>query len=178
MANPVEKQQTVKLVTGMLAKKTRASRGFTLIEILVVLTIIGITLGFALISFGDFGSSRRMTADVEQFKQLITLVQQQAILESTPYGIHIKSNGYAVLRFKPPTHWEVIPSNPLFKEKTFPNGLLAQLDNPTSKIQSMIILHPSGNISPFRLTFQSTKSTKKLMLIGDYNGAIRQETQP
>lgn len=178
MANQEAKQQTVKLETGMPAKKIVASRGFTLIEVLVVLTIIGITLGFALLSFGDFGASRRMTADVEQFKQFIALVQQQSILESTPYGINIKSNGYAVLRFKPPARWEAVPATPLFKGKTFPTGLLVQLDNPTSKIQSMIILHPSGNISPFRLLFQSTKSSKKLILIGEYNGNLRIEGQP
>ncbi|MFZ4077785.1 MAG: type II secretion system minor pseudopilin GspH, partial [Legionellaceae bacterium] len=171
------KEPMLKLETGMPAKKTCLSQGFTLIEILVVLTILGITLGFALVSFGDFGAGRRMTSDVEHIKQVFELVQEQAILESTPYAINIKKTGYAVLRFSPPSQWEAIPTNPWFKGKLFSNGLVAHLESST-KIKSMIIIHPSGTISPFRLTFESTKTSKKLTLIGQDNGKITMEQSP
>ncbi len=47
--------QTHKLVIGM-----KNHKGFTLIEILIVLMIIGITLSFAILSFGDFGEGRKV----------------------------------------------------------------------------------------------------------------------
>ena len=162
----------------MLARKNSFSSGFTLIEVLVVLVIIGITLGFALISFGDFGASRRMKAEIEHFQQLINVVQEQAILESTTYGINIKTNGYAVLRFKPPAQWEIISSHPLFREKSFSEGVIAHLESPTATIKSLIIIHPSGNISPFKITFQSSKNHDTLILLGEYNGTVRLEQQP
>ncbi len=50
----------LRLVIGMQNRARADLNGFTLIEILVVIVIVGITLSFALLAFGDFGSERRI----------------------------------------------------------------------------------------------------------------------
>ena len=61
MVNLEEQVSTRSLETGM----TVNNKGFTLIEVMVVVVIIGITIGFAMLSFGDFGQSRRLLTAAE-----------------------------------------------------------------------------------------------------------------
>ena len=75
MANPVAVVSTLNTVIGMRNR----DQGFTLIEILVVVLIIGITLGFALLAFGDFGRQRQIITAAETFVNYVTLVEQQAL---------------------------------------------------------------------------------------------------
>ncbi len=64
MGNLAEQVLMQRLATGM-----RRNKGFTLIEILIVIVIIGITIGFALLAFGDFGESKRIIAALEQVEK-------------------------------------------------------------------------------------------------------------
>ena len=80
--------------TGMTRPK-----GFTLIEILIVIVIIGITIGFALIAFGDFGEGKRIRFAAEQLINTIKLSQQKAILESSTLGLKVDQSSYRVFKF-------------------------------------------------------------------------------
>ena len=127
--------------------KRIAIRGFSLIEILVVLFIIGITFGFALLSFGDFGEKRGIIVAAEQFTQYIKLVQQYAILETSTLRIQINQDGYQVLRFQPPKTWTPIASTPLFRLQHFPKGLIVN----GGGRPVIIIVDASGDMTAFTL---------------------------
>jgi general secretion pathway protein H len=151
-------------------------RGFTLIEILVVIVIIGITLTFALMAFGDFGEKRRILVAGEQFNHYLKLVQHQAIIENSTFGIAIHKNGYQVLRFKAPNIWAPLSSGSIFHIQHFPTGLVIHLQNKVDNPDApAIIIHSSGNISAFKLDFGSAKQEQMITLISAPEGTFLQK---
>lgn len=153
-----------KLVIGM------KNKGFTLIEIMIVIVIIGITLGFALIAFGDFGKSKRVVFAAEHLVNQINIAQQQAILLTETLGLKITPQNYQFMRLDN-NAWTVPQKNHLFKLTPWPEDTLLQLNAPgTSGPQ--IIFNASGNMTPFTLTFSVNKANPQVMIIGLNNGSL------
>ncbi len=173
MVNRVERASIPKLVIGMRVKERKALSGFTLIEILVVLLIIGITLGFALLAFGDFGEKRRIIAAADQFSQYVKLVQQQAILETSTLGIQFTKDGYDVLRLQMPNKWQPTPTKGIFHPQHFPAFFITRLDkSKTQTGQPDIIVNATGDLTPFQLHFGSKKSVFYATVIGKQAGVV------
>lgn len=159
-----------RLVIGM-----RNNKGFTLIEIMIVIVIIGITVGFALISFGDFGESRRILFAAEQLMHTMRLAQQQAILESATLGLRIDNTGYQVLQLQNNSDWSPISNKGVFRATYFPQNTFITLKTTHKTPTGMpaIIITSSGDITPFTLTFSSKSEEKMASLIGKQNGDLK-----
>ncbi|KTD20416.1 general secretion pathway protein LspH [Legionella lansingensis] len=150
------------------------AKGFTLIEILVVVIIISITIGFALLTFGDFGASRRALMTAEQFSTYIKLVEQQAILEMTTLGIDVRQDGYQTLRFTQGKTWTAMPEKSLFHTRHFPDHVVVK---PQSKLKNNsknpdILIDSSGDLTPFVLNIGTMQKPVIATLIGKRNGEI------
>ena len=168
MGNPAALASMPNWVIGMPNKQ-----GFTLIEILVVLFIIGITMGFALLAFGDFGEKRRIALSGEQFKNYVALVEQRAILEGSTLGIGIDKRSYQAFRLQMKTHWQPISHHGIFQSQYFPNGSIIRYDSMGKKTSfPQIIIQSSGDLSPFTLTLSSQKETAIATIIGASNGEL------
>ena len=173
MRNQVEQARTPTLVTGMRIN------GFTLIEILVVILIVGITLSFALIAFGDFGQRRRVLVSADQFKNYVQLVQQQAILDSSILGIHIKQNSYQVYQWSASGAWSRMPSNRAFHEQHALSGVVFHYrDTPSKPGVPQIMINASGEMTPFTLNIGSASQKAIITVIGEKNGAMHYLDNP
>ncbi len=64
---------------GPTATMARSARGFTLIEILIVIALITIMLGIAVPSFVSFVSSYRATAAINDIVQAVTMTRAEAL---------------------------------------------------------------------------------------------------
>lgn len=149
-------------------------QGFTLIEILIVIVIIGITVGFALIAFGDFGASRRLQFAAEQLANTIKLSQQQAILESSTLGLRVDNTGYQILKFQNTT-WNPISNKGIFKLTYFPSNTTINLitTNAPSIGTPAILIHSSGDLTPFTIEFAINKNPVTTTLTGSQNGELK-----
>ncbi len=156
-----------KLVIGM-----KNNRGFTLIEILVVLLIIGITLGFAMLAFGDFGGNRRIIVAAEQFVNYVKFIQQDAILETGTLGIKLDQNGYQVMRFIPLKNWQPMLKKGVFHQQRFPSNALVHLENNSQMDGPQIIINAAGDMSAFSLNFGSKKQANIARVIGGRDGSV------
>lgn len=150
------------------------SKGFTLIEILVVLLIIGITLGFALLAFGDFGEKRRMVNQAEQFRHYVQLVQQQAIMENSTLAIRLSSHGYETLRWQTNGSWQAIHT-PIFRPRLVSHHVLIRLRGTKLNHSALITIQASGDTSPFQVDFGTAKQASIVTVIGQPNGTISLE---
>ena len=81
------------------------ARGFTLLEIMVVLVLIGIITSFALLSVGG-GPRERLAEEARRLAALVELHQQEAILSGEPRGIRFSRAGYAMLRQDEKGAWQ------------------------------------------------------------------------
>lgn len=153
----------------MIIKK---SRGFTLLEILVVIMIVSIISTFALLAFGDFGKGRQVIVAAEQFAEYIELIQQQAILEMATFGIRCNQQTYQAVRLDQQGHWNTIEkTHHVFKPQHFPaatqitwQGILTSANTP------QIIIYPSGDTQPFSVVFGYHIPLAKVS--ASYNGNI------
>jgi len=87
------------------AKNTRFSTGFTLLEVMVVLVLIGIITSFALLSAGG-GPRDRLAEEARRLAALVELHQQEAILRGEHRGIRFARNGYALLNQNQKGDWQ------------------------------------------------------------------------
>lgn len=158
-----------RLVTGMTT-----NRGFTLIEILIVIVILGITVGFALIAYGDFGESKRIQFAAEQLANTIRLAQQQAILESSTMGLRVDSSSYQILKLQDATEWSAVSNKGIFKINYFPKNTVITLKTKNKPVQGVpvIIIHSSGDITPFTMVFSTIKEEMITTLSATPNGTL------
>ena len=132
--------------------------------------IIGTTLGFALLAFGDFGSQRRVVMAAEQFANYVKLAQQQAIIQTSTLGITLNANTYQLLRFQ--KSWESIPNKNIFMRKSFPKDTLVHFEQSAQRGQPQIIINATGDMTAFTLHFRSPKQTHIISIIGAENGIV------
>jgi general secretion pathway protein H len=161
--NPIKQITTIKV---------EPQKGFTLIEILIVLVIISITSTFAMLAFGDFGAKRRVINNAYHLADYIKLVEKESILEATTLAIRIKNNRYDVLHTQNSNTWTPMTQR-LFHNQQFSKNCNVTLY--TNNNKNLIFINPSGDISPFKLFFAMGKNTIVAIITGYANGNLKVE---
>ena len=68
--------------------------GFTLLELMVVLVLMGIILSMTTLSVGDGGKYRKLEEEAQRLQTLIGMAREEAILGSKEWRIVFKQDGY------------------------------------------------------------------------------------
>ena len=74
----------------------RHSSGFTLLELIVVILIIGLLLTFATISVGT-SSSKELETEAKRFYSLLKLASEEAIMNTQEMALELSKNQYQFL---------------------------------------------------------------------------------
>lgn len=82
----------------------RPPRGFTLMEIMVVLVLMGILTSLAVLSVGG-GPRDRLAEEGQRLAALVELQQQEAILTGEIRGVQFGRQGYAILTLDEQGTW-------------------------------------------------------------------------
>ena len=98
--------------TGKLSK----ARGFTLIEILVVIVIVATIVSMALLSIGVAGEDEELDTERKRLAALIETVQDEALLQGREFGIEFTTSAYRFVEFDPlARQWSEVPYDDLYR---------------------------------------------------------------
>src|SRR5882672_29790 len=75
------------------------SQGFTLIELMVVVFIIGLVTAAAIITFGGDRRDSELDKETERIHALLDYAREQAELQTRDYGIRINDHTYSFVVF-------------------------------------------------------------------------------
>ena len=139
------------------------SAGFSLLEIMVVLVIIGGLFSFAVISMkpGDIHAS--VAIEVRRLAAYLQAAQEEAILKNQELALRFEHNRYKFMRLEQ-GKWELMEDDPVFKQYILPSQMRLYVDVLDGSIpladdkratEAMVLILSSGEISPFELSVAS-----------------------
>jgi type II secretion system protein H len=106
----------------------RRARGFTLLELLVVIVIIGIVISGTLLALGATGQDRGLQEERDRLTALVDYVRDRGALMTTEYGILCGQHGYRFVYYDDRTmQWAPETLDDTLRERKLPDGLSLQL---------------------------------------------------
>ncbi len=181
--------------------RSESQQGFTLIELMVVVVIIGVMAALSTMSVGG-NDMRRLQSEANRLQQFITLTQDEAIFRQKNFGLYLSSsNEYSLLTFDPQVHLWVISEEEAFQAYPLPDGIdidilvdgeIQQLPIPESvqegweddkdfdieeRLLPQILMLASGEVSPFEIELTlSNDSLLSVLISTDGFSAVTIET--
>jgi general secretion pathway protein H len=165
------------------------SKGFTLVEILVVVVIIAIVVSLAVLSIGVTGRDSQLDEESRRIEGLVGLLHERALLEGRDFGLRIEPAAYEFVVYEPRRdRWHALDQEHEFRHRDLPKGLSFQLQldsqivvikpldrklaSDESPSAPQVAIAASGEGTPFRLTLLRDGTTANASVDGDALGKI------
>ncbi|MFQ6372258.1 type II secretion system minor pseudopilin GspH [Shewanella sp. YIC-542] len=168
------------LATGTCSNisKMQRSRGFTLLEVMLVVLLMGLMAAAVTLSIGGGNQQQQLLREAQRFVAVTETLADEAVLSGQFVGVVIDKNAYRYVIYLD-DKWQPLQRDNLLGEHTLPAGISTDLqveglpldqeeeqaslfgdDKPFDQRQQkqrhpepQIMLLPSGEMSSFELTF-------------------------
>ncbi|MDG2107022.1 MAG: type II secretion system minor pseudopilin GspH [Woeseiaceae bacterium] len=169
--------------------------GFSLLEIMVVIVIVGIILSVSSFSVGILRSDRQVSIEVQRFIALTEVAQDEAEMQGREFGIEVMTTGYRFVEYNAYTErWTGVYGDDTLRLRALPDEINLELylenkvilldDDPVifkddNKLQTAtevysphLLIYSSGDITPFELHFVRDQDNAVIALRGDVLGVL------
>ncbi|WP_429382715.1 type II secretion system minor pseudopilin GspH [Pseudomonas laurylsulfatiphila] len=146
-------------------------RGFTLLELMIVIVMVGFLLGMVSFAGGD-SPARQVRQEAEAMVQVIHQLRERAVFEGQDYGLRLSTDGHRAMR-QGVHGWEPVAELtdwPLSVRVRFRDDGYA-VDLGADEGPPQLLIFSNDETSVFTLTFESTNRTW-LSLSGDGLGEV------
>jgi type II secretion system protein H len=117
------------------ARAHRAAPGFTLLELLVVIVIVGIITAMATLNIGIATRDRGSQKEMERLAELLKTASEEAQMHGREFGLNFYAHQYEVIAFEPDRETWV----PLTDEDPFRPHKLAESGVADLEVQGRIV---------------------------------------
>ncbi|MCF6323264.1 MAG: type II secretion system minor pseudopilin GspH [Gammaproteobacteria bacterium] len=104
----------------------RRTAGFTLIELMVVALIIGITLTFVVVGF-DRDVDDEVQTEAQRLAALVTLAAQESVLHSREHALEFGYDSYQFLILNNGGQWQLPAEDAMLRKRKLPEGIYLEL---------------------------------------------------
>jgi type II secretion system protein H len=153
------------------------NRGFTLIEMIVVLVIIAIVASIAVMEFSHFGDNQNLAAQAQLTSGVLKYARQNAIVNQDVFGVQFYDDGFSLVRLQDGKFiaWSPVESAHNHQRKVSYQFLTAAAD---SSNEQLIAFMPNGNaygntkLAPYKLILTLLDNGKKKIIQVTQNGIV------
>ena len=160
------------------------SAGFTLIEIMVVVVIIGVVAALMVLSFTLTGRDRELEKESDRLFALFTYTREQAELQTREYGVLFQDDGYEFLTYDVRRAiWRSVPDDDALVARRLPDGLGVKL---TVEARPVVLTRPkdardktpqvmifsNGDLTSFAATLEREGGLRSVTVTQDDQGQV------
>lgn len=201
MVNQVPKMISVTGIYRISNKMLKLRQtGFTLMEVMLVILLMGLTAAAVTMSIGNSGPQQALERTAQQFMAATELVLDETVLSGQFIGIVIEKTSYQFVFYKD-GKWNPLEKDRMLSEKQMETGVSLNLvldglplvqedeenkswfDEPFIEAKTedkkkhpepQIMLFPSGEMSAFELSFiaKTDKGQIDVLVVGDALGRL------
>ena len=140
----------------------RSASGFSLLEILVVLTVLAILTGTVMLSFTGADAEQALKGSAERMAMRIELARAHSLTRNREWGIYVEDDTYWISEFDPEQRTWVEQTGRPFDDDDLPDlvGLSLDLEEydtlPFEEEDELpqILIFSSGEITPFTILLE------------------------
>ena len=164
-----------------------AQRGFSLLELLVVVAIIGILVGAVVLSLDSVSNDREIEQEMQRLRGMIDLLHEESLMQTRDYGIMFTETGYRFYVFDyQQREWVDPPPDRLLEPRDLPTPLNVSLvldgrevpletSFESQKIENpepQIMILSSGELTPFELEMYRDRMGGRFTLTAELTGKL------